>query len=243
MALPLTTAQRNRRKLAITRLATAFAALCLCVGSVAAWYRIQGLPVSQANNEQIKAIAVNSPSSPEAETRTELPIAQNPAVAPTAVTSEGVTAPEAAFESASTTAALPTSIPTPVVMAAPTSNQGVRVRDAASTSELPLSGQNSGFQASRAPLYLVYPDHSDVRARGAVSLKAGLDSAGNVSTVKLISGNRALAAAAIRAVRQWRYRPYLKDGAPVATETYIVISFISDDVVSMSYPPSIPAVH
>lgn len=243
MPLQPTTAQRKRRKLAITRLATALASLCLCVGSVAAWYRIQGLPVSQAHNQPFKAIAVNSPASPEAETLTEPPISQNAPIAPTAVPSESHLAPAAAFEPASITPALPTSSPTPVKTAAPTSNQAVPVRDAPSTSDLPPSGHNSDFQASRAPLYSVYPEYSDIRARGAVSLKAGLDSTGNVSTVKLISGNRALAAAAIRAVRQWRYRPYLMDGAPVATETYIVISFISDDVVSMSYPPNIPAVH
>jgi protein TonB len=67
-----------------------------------------------------------------------------------------------------------------------------------------------------------------------------LDSDGKVRTVKVVTGNRALAAAAVRAVRQWRYRPYLKDGQPVATETNIVISFISNDAISMSFPPSIP---
>jgi protein TonB len=191
----------------------------------------------------MKASAVNSANFSEAETRTDPSIAQNPAAAPASVTSERFVAPKAAFEPASITAAVPNSIPTPVATAAPISNRAIRARDAASTSEPPLSSQDSGFQASRAPLYSVYPDYSDIRARGAVSLKAGLDSAGKVNTVKLISGNRALAAAAIRAVRRWRYQPYLQNGAPVATETYIVISFISDDVVSMSYPPSIPAVH
>ena len=59
-------------------------------------------------------------------------------------------------------------------------------------------------------------------------------------TVRVVSGNRALATAAVRAVRQWRYRPYLIDGLPVVTETNIVISFISDDAISMSFPASIP---
>jgi protein TonB len=62
-----------------------------------------------------------------------------------------------------------------------------------------------------------------------------------VRTVRIVSGDRALAAAAVRAVRQWRYRPYLKDGQPVATETNIVISFLSKDAISMSFPSSIPA--
>jgi TonB family protein len=248
----LTTAQRNRRKLARVRLVSAFAALCLCVGSVAAWYRIQGLPVSQAHSQQIKAIAmpsVNSNSN-EAETRVESPIAQSPAVASTAVTSENVAVPETALEPASITAGVPVSIPastpksistsTAASISSPTATAApVRKSEATPISEAP--GQNTGVQASRAPLYSVYPDYPEAQARGAVSLKAGLDSAGKVRTAKLISGNRALGAAAIRAVRQWRYRPYLKNGEPVATETYIRISFISQDVVSMSFPPSIPA--
>jgi outer membrane biosynthesis protein TonB len=69
-----------------------------------------------------------------------------------------------------------------------------------------------------------------------------LDSNGVVRTVRVVAGNRALAAAAGHAVRQWRYHPYLKDGKPVATSTNIVISFISDDAISMSYPPTIPAI-
>jgi TonB family protein len=248
MAVQPSRTERNRRKLLITRVATAFAALCLCVGSVGAWYRIQGLPVSQANNRQVKAVVANSPNFSEAETRVPS-IAPNSTVAPTAatsaatpeVTSEHVTTPEAALESATITTAVPTSIAAHVATELTASSTGARVHDAASTSLRPLSGQDGVIEASRAPLYSVYPDSPEVRVRGAVSLKAGLDSAGKVRSVKLISGNRALATAAIRAVRQWRYRPYLKDGQPVATETYVVISFISDDVVSMSFPSGISA--
>ncbi len=87
----------------------------------------------------------------------------------------------------------------------------------------------------------VYPDYSDIQARGVVALTAELDSEGKVRSVKVITGNHALAAAAVRAVRQWRYRPYMKDGQPVATETNILISFISSDAISMTFPPSITA--
>jgi protein TonB len=50
-----------------------------------------------------------------------------------------------------------------------------------------------------------------------------VDSDGTVRTVRVVFGNRALASAAVRAVRQWRYRPYLQDGQPIETETNIVI--------------------
>jgi protein TonB len=40
-----------------------------------------------------------------------------------------------------------------------------------------------------------------------------------------MSGNRALATEAFRALREWRYRPYLLDGKPIEAETHIVMNF------------------
>jgi TonB family protein len=213
-----------------SRLAPTVGALSLCVIFVVTWHRIQAIPASQAHNQprlqRITGIAVpNSPHSAKPAAMAESP----PAIAPSAATAQPLAAPEAAVKPASIAAVIPTP------------KQAIRVHDAASTPNLPLSGQDSGIQASRPPLRFVYPVYPDVRARGVVSLTAGLGSDGTVRTVRVVSGNRTLAAAAVRAVRQWRYRPYLKDGHPVATETNIVISFFSDDAISMSFPPSIPA--
>ena len=235
-----TKSKRKTARLATSRLATGLTALCLCVGSVAMWHRIQGLPVSEAyTRSQVQQSSGNaapsSPSAGESETRSEVPVVQSAS----GVASPDIAAPKAAFRHAAITAVVPTPSPAPVGSRVSTSKPAIPGRDLAGTTKLPLSADDSSIQASRPPLHFVYPDYSYVHARGVVSLKAGLDSAGNVRTVKLISGNRALAAAALRAVRKWRYRPYLKDGEPVATETYIVISFISEDAVSMTFPPSI----
>lgn len=248
----LTPAKRKTKRLAASRLATSLAALCLCVGSVAAWHRIQGLSVSHAYTrpqlQQSKTLAApDSPDAVEPETHAENRIAQRAsAVAPTAVASPAVASPrtadpKGAFRQAAITAVVTKPAPTPLAGLASTSKGAISGHVLASTTKLPLSAEDSSIQASRPPLHFVYPEYSDVHARGVVFLKAELDSAGSVRTVKLISGNRALAAAALRAVRKWRYRPYLKDGEAVATETYIVISFISADAVSMSFPPSISA--
>ena len=163
------------------------------------------------------------------------------AIAPPTATAEPLAATEDAVMPASINAVVPTSIRTSFPTSIPTPKQAIRVPDADSTPKLPLSGQDSGIQASRPPLRFVYPVYPDVSARGVVALTAWVDSDGTVRTVRVVSGNRALAAAAVRAVRQWRYRPYFQDGQPVATETNIVISFISDDAISMTFPPSIPA--
>ena len=153
-------------------------------------------------------------------------------IAPPAA-AQPLAAPKAAVVPASINTVIPAPIPTP--------KRAIRVHDAVSAPNLPLSGQDSGIQASRAPLHFAYPDYPDARARGVVALTARVDSAGAVRTVRVVSGDRALAAAAVRAVRQWRYRPYVKDGQPVATETNIVISFIAEDAISMSFPPNIRA--
>jgi len=219
---------------AMSRLATTGGALCLCIISVVAWHRIEGIPSSQAHNQpRLQPINMTVPPDSPHIAKPAAAIAESPAaIAPPAAV-QPLAAPKAAIVPASINTLIPTSIPTP--------KRAIRVHDAALAPNLPLSGQDSGIQASRAPLHFAYPVNPDANARGVVALTARVDSAGAVSTVRVVSGNRALAAAAVRAVRQWRYRPYVKDGRPVATETNIVVSFISDDAISMSFPPSIPA--
>jgi len=240
----LATSKLAPSKLAMSRLATTGGALCLCIVSVVAWHRIEGIPHSQAHNQprlqQINMIALpDSPhlAKPAAAIAESLAAIDPPAAPPP----QSLAATEAAVIPAPINAVVPASIRTSIPTSIPTPKRAIRVRDAASTPNLPLPGQDSGIQASRPPLHFAYPDYPDVSARGVVALTARVDSDGTVRTVRVVSGNRALAAAAVRAVRQWRYRPYVQDGQPVATETNIVISFISDDAISMSFPPSIPA--
>ena len=102
---------------------------------------------------------------------------------------------------------------------------------------LQLSGQDCGIQASRAPVHFVYPAYPDIPIQGVVALTAQLDSGGAVLSVRVVSGKPALARAAINAIRQWRYSPYFKDGEPVATEVNILISFFSDDAISLDFTP------
>jgi len=41
----------------------------------------------------------------------------------------------------------------------------------------------------------------------------------------VLSGDPVLARAALEAVRQWRYKPYYLDGAPVEIQTQITVNF------------------
>jgi TonB family protein len=72
----------------------------------------------------------------------------------------------------------------------------------------------------------VYP--SEARAagiQGNVVLKVEITQAGDVEDVELVSGDPILASAAIDAVKQWKYKPYLLNGNPVNVETQVIVNF------------------
>lgn len=72
----------------------------------------------------------------------------------------------------------------------------------------------------------VYPeDARRARIQGVVVLQAKISKEGMIADLQLISGPKELAQAAIGAVQQWRYRPYLLMGEPVAVETQIQVNF------------------
>ena len=64
-----------------------------------------------------------------------------------------------------------------------------------------------------------------MRLSGTVVLQATIGEKGKVDDVKVISGPPLLTAAAIDAVRQWRYSPFLLDGKPVKMQKEITVSF------------------
>ena len=81
-----------------------------------------------------------------------------------------------------------------------------------------------------------YPVAPNPTLTGKVSLKAVIGTDGTVTEVDVLSGNHALAGAAVRAVRHWRYHPHELRGHAFEAETHIVISFVSADAVSISFP-------
>jgi len=64
-----------------------------------------------------------------------------------------------------------------------------------------------------------------VHAQGEVQIEATITKDGNVVNPKVLRGDPVLAQAAVEAVRQWRYKPYYLDGAPVEIQTQITINF------------------
>jgi len=63
------------------------------------------------------------------------------------------------------------------------------------------------------------------RVTGVVLVKAVISREGTITELQVIKGHPILVPAAIEAVKQWLYRPYLLNGAPVEVETYISVTF------------------
>jgi len=63
------------------------------------------------------------------------------------------------------------------------------------------------------------------RIQGQVLLQAQISKDGSIENLSLISGHPMLAPAAIEAVKQWRYKPYMLNGEPVAVDTQVVVNF------------------
>jgi len=124
--------------------------------------------------------------------------------------------------------------------AAPTPDGPVRVS----------AGVASGMTISRVDP--VYPQAAkDAHVQGTVVLKAIIGKTGDVEKLSVVSGPPELAASAIDAVRQWKYKPYLLNGMPVEVLTTINVNYTlgGDDATPSPVPqsniapvPSTPAV-
>ncbi|MGH9538882.1 MAG: energy transducer TonB [Terriglobales bacterium] len=87
-----------------------------------------------------------------------------------------------------------------------------------------LSGVTSGLLIKR--VNPIYP--ADARAayiQGTVILQAEISKTGDITDLELADGPIELAGSAVAAVRQWKYKPYLQMGQPVAVSTQIQVNY------------------
>jgi periplasmic protein TonB len=79
-------------------------------------------------------------------------------------------------------------------------------------------------------LHRVQPDYPtlarQVRVQGQVVLRAIISREGTIENLQVLSGHPMLIPAAVNAVRQWRYRPYVLNGEPVEVETQVTVNFV-----------------
>ena len=69
------------------------------------------------------------------------------------------------------------------------------------------------------------PEAGRARIEGTVVLLAVIGTDGSVKDVRVENGLPILAQAAINAVKQWRYKPYMINGEPVEVDSRITINF------------------
>ncbi|HEY6370517.1 MAG TPA: energy transducer TonB [Candidatus Sulfotelmatobacter sp.] len=86
------------------------------------------------------------------------------------------------------------------------------------------SGVSTGLLIRKVPP--VYPPLArQARIQGTVILQAQISKEGNIQNLTLVSGHPMLAPAAIEAVKQWKYKPYLLNGEPVEVDTQVQVNF------------------
>ena len=76
------------------------------------------------------------------------------------------------------------------------------------------------------PVAPIYPSEAKkAKVSGLVVLQATIGKAVHIEDLRVVSGHPMLQQAAIDAVKQWTYEPYLLNGEPVAVETTINVVF------------------
>jgi protein TonB len=71
-----------------------------------------------------------------------------------------------------------------------------------------------------------YPGPARIaRLEGKVELAAIISKDGTIENLRVLAGHPMLVRAAIDAVKQWRYRPYILNNEPLEVETQITVNF------------------
>jgi len=70
------------------------------------------------------------------------------------------------------------------------------------------------------------PIARQARIQGEVVLTAIINPNGEITNLQLVSGHPMLVPAALAAVKQWRYKPFLLNGQPVEVETTVTLTFM-----------------
>jgi TonB family protein len=72
----------------------------------------------------------------------------------------------------------------------------------------------------------VYPQNAiRMQVEGEVLLQATISKSGDITQIKVVSGSSQLTKAAVDAVKQWKYKPYLLNGEPVEIQTQVTVNF------------------
>ena len=105
--------------------------------------------------------------------------------------------------------------------------------DADSTTPLAVTTQDPQVHLSsetiKAVSHAVDPEYpalaKQMNVQGSVLLQVRIGREGNIEDVQVVSGPDILSAAAVQAVKQWHFKPFLQEGRAVETEAHITVNF------------------
>jgi TonB family protein len=176
-------------------------------------------PSAGAGNSPVTRIAANNTETPEPET--------NPTDSAPIRVKSSVAGAKTHAEAEEPT----TPLPSPLAVASADGSNLSGLMPSSSSAPKPAlatvkisQGVSQGLLIKRVqPKYP--PAAIAIHAAGAVQIEATINKEGSVTNLKVLSGDAVLARAAVEAVRQWRYKPYYLDGAPVEIQTQITVNF------------------
>ncbi len=224
-----------------TRLLAALLMLVLSAGGFyAAWMYQPGFQAMiRPTMNSVLALVGMAPPTPAVAPAKSLPrgntsAPQAPATA--AAPSAPVQLPAASSAAVSPPLSATTKAPVPVTAKSEAKLEANQPGAAAATpADATLQGESSviilSSKGAEQRLAQSVPPQYPVEARaaeGTIVLKEVVDEHGKVEDVRLVEGNPTLATAAIKAVKQWRYRPYIRDGKARPFQTVVIIDFQRD---------------
>jgi protein TonB len=207
-----------------------------------AWtYQPQFRSMVQVGLEQANArIGIGQPqkASPRPPAPSQPPVKEAAAQAtraadPASATETGTASASSTSDGAPTSSASNESAgPAPAAVTAPPAAVPAPEMAPPATTELPGEKDAVILSSKGAEKRLVhqvqptYPQQArSQQIEGTVVLRALVGESGVIEGVRLVEGNPALTAAAIKAVKQWRYKPYIRNGRAEPFTTIILVDF------------------
>jgi protein TonB len=195
-----------------------------------------GSAKTSSDSDTQPAVSVESapahPSKVSAGANSSKPPASAPAASKVPATTAAAAAPIVIKNGASQPVAAPDAPAPSMTDIAPADNSGaLNLMGGQSAAPAPvLERLNVSQGVSRGLLVKqtqpTYPPSAiRMHVEGAVELSATISKEGDISAVKVLSGDPQLAGAAADAVMRWKYKPYLLNGEPVEIQTQITVNF------------------
>jgi periplasmic protein TonB len=171
--------------------------------------------------------AIVPPAVPQPKPQPSAPAPAPATVSPQQVPAAPGTAPSTPSNvPAPASAAIPPSLRSQLAPATPDASGAKPVEAAMSAIEPVNLPELAAWGLLAQKVEPTYPDAAKgAGQRGSVALQVLIGRDGTVQDAKFLQGSLIFARAAIDAVKQWRFKPYLLNGQPVSVQTVITLNF------------------